>query len=164
MIPVSQCSYYPLSLLISLVLPPRFVSVQSHAPTATVSRYDGNRFWVDSSIQMALATIMSYGIYSARVVDMSEGEDGGLICVEETVPPINTPVPVYIGQQDVYTEKECRDICRKLAECINILHNTGIAHRNLHIENVIVDPWVSPPVDCSVKINSPSYFRFSHTR
>lgn len=53
--------------------------------------------------------------------------------------------PEYIGSlsDGAYTEKDCRAICRQLARAIQILHKAGMAHRNLHVENVLIDPLVS---------------------
>jgi hypothetical protein len=119
---------------------------QTQAPTASVPSPDGRRFWIDSSVEFALATIMSYEIYTFVVVDHTPHDDessAGLICVEETVSPIARPAPDYVGQLQLYSEKECRSICLQIAKCIEILHDAGIAHRNLHLENIIIDPLVS---------------------
>jgi serine/threonine protein kinase len=121
---------------------------QAFAPTSTET-LDGARFWIEDTIEIALDTILAvYDIYSMRVVDRTPttGEDGslaGMICIEEEVSSIQTSVPEYIGRLDSYSEKDCRDICLQIAKCIDILHNEGIAHRNLHSENVLIDIFVS---------------------
>jgi len=89
---------------------------------------------------------MSHQMYNFRLVDQSTNnrdEVDGLICVEEMLPPTHTALPEFISQRQVYTEKDCRAVARDLAKCIRSLHEAGIAHRNLHLENVIVSPWVS---------------------
>jgi serine/threonine protein kinase len=100
-----------------------------------------------------------YEIYSMRVVNRNPttGEDGslaGMICIEEVISSIDTSVPEYIGRLDSYTEKDCRDICLQIAKCIEILHNAGIAHRNLHVENVLIDLFVSSDRLFPVRVES----------
>lgn len=107
---------------------------------------DSSRYWIEASVQMALATLFSYGIYSARVINHSGSSDQaiqGLIQVEEIQSPITSPLAVYISNIEIYNEKECRAICKEIANCIKIMHEAGIAHRNLHLANVEIDPFVS---------------------
>ena len=96
---------------------------------------------------MALATVMSYGLYNGCIVDHAISESGhegnDLICIAEEVSPVHVTVPEYIAQRQVYTEKDCRFVCRQIAKAIKRFHQAGIAHRNLHLNNVLVDPWVS---------------------
>jgi serine/threonine protein kinase len=91
-----------------------------------------------------LATIMSSGIYYGRVIDQASTDQSpqGLIRVEEIQSPIVSPIPIYISRFSHFTEKDCRAICLQIAQCINIMHNAGIAHRNLHLGNVVIDPFV----------------------
>lgn len=124
------------------------MDTQSYAPTATEAPGDGARFWMDGSIEMALATIISCEIYHGRVVDqaptsLQDGSAANMICIEEMVSPISSPVPEYIGLLRSYTEKDCRRICSELTKCVEILHNAGIAHRNLNAGNILIDPFVS---------------------
>lgn len=96
---------------------------------------------------MALATIISSGIYYGRVVDHKPASDQdkrsvGMVCIEEMVSPMTCLVPVYISQLQSYSEMDCRHICLQVAHCIRILHDAGIAHRNLHVENILIDPLV----------------------
>jgi serine/threonine protein kinase len=107
---------------------------------------DSSRYWIEASVQMALATLFSYGIYNARVINHSGSSDQaiqGLIQVEEIQSPITSPVAVYISNFVTYNEKDCRAICKEIATCIKIMHDAGIAHRNLHLANVEIDPFVS---------------------
>lgn len=109
---------------------------------------DSSRYWIEASVQMALATLFSYGIYNAHVINHSGSHDQameGLIQVEEIKSPITSPVAVYISNFTTYNEKDCRSICRKIATCIQIMHEAGIAHRNLHLANVEIDPFVRTP-------------------
>ena len=95
---------------------------------------------------MALATLISLGRYNAKVINHSGSSDQaiqGLIQVQEERSPITSPVALYISNFDTYNEKDCRAICREVATCIKIMHEAGIAHRNLHLANVEIDPFVS---------------------
>jgi serine/threonine protein kinase len=108
-----------------------------------MERGDGSRFWIDGEVEIALATIMSYEIYSGQVVERSESTDAVLMCIQETIPPMTGSIPDFVMQLQAYTEKECRAICLQVAKCIEILHNAGIAHRNLHLDNLLIDLLVS---------------------
>lgn len=97
---------------------------------------------MDSEVEMALATIMSYDIYSGEVVERTRNVENAttvLMCVRETKHPDCIAVPDFITTLQCYTEKDCRAICLELTKCIEILHNAGIAHRNLHLDNVQID-------------------------
>ena len=112
---------------------------------------EGSRYWIDSSVELALATIMSSGIYYGRVIEQTSGnQPQGLLRIEEIKSPIVSPIPIYISRFTHYTEKDCRAICLQIAQCINIMHNAGIAHRNLHLGNVVIDPFVSHYSSCFV--------------
>lgn len=124
-----------------------FASTQSQGPT-TASRSDGTRFWIDSSFQMALATIISQNLYSGQVVEDSELASPSMICIQEVESPIVCPITLYICRLRNYTELDVRAIARPLAQCIQKLHNAGIAHRNLHTGNIIIDPFVSIALSC----------------
>jgi serine/threonine protein kinase len=67
----------------------------------------------------------------------------GLVCVEEITPPKSFVLPDYITTLRKYTEKECRKICRQMAEIIKIAHDNGMAHRNIHMNNWLLDRNVS---------------------
>ena len=106
---------------------------------------DSSRYWIEASVQMALATLFSYGICNARIInhdDRHEQAMQGMIQVEEIISPITSPVAVYISNFNTYNEKDCRAICREITTCIQIMHEAGIAHRNLHLANVEIDPFV----------------------
>ena len=119
-------------------------SLQSRAPhNASISRADG-RFWIDVELQVPLITIISAGIYSAREVNERRTDQStfGMICIEEMPPPESIPIPDFIMQLRTYTEMDCRNIILQLANAIKTMHDAGIAHRNLNLENVIIDPLV----------------------
>jgi hypothetical protein len=107
---------------------------------------ESGKYWIEASVQMALETLISLEIYHAKVINHSEISDGaiqGLIQVEEIKSPIVSSVAMYVANIEKYNEKECRAICREIATCIKIMHDAGIAHRNLHVANVEIDPFVS---------------------
>jgi serine/threonine protein kinase len=107
---------------------------------------ESGKYWIEASVQMALTTLISLEIYHAKAINHSESSDGaiqGLIQVEEIKSPIVSPVAMYVANIEKYNEKECRAICREIATCIKIMHDAGIAHRNLHVANVEINPFVS---------------------
>jgi serine/threonine protein kinase len=126
--------------------------VQSEAPgVETTIESNSSRFWIDASIEMAFATLFSYDIYNARIVNHAGSNDQsiqGLIQVEEIRSPITSPVAMYVAHMETYSEKDCRAICKEIAVCVQIMHDAGIAHRNLHLANVEIDPFVSSRSSC----------------
>jgi serine/threonine protein kinase len=115
-------------------------------------------------VEFALATIMSSGIYYGRVIEQAHTDQSpqGLIRVEEIQSPIVSPIPIYISRFQQYTEKDCRAICLQIAQCINIMHNAGIAHRNLHLGNVVIDPFVRNITVLVLKFHTRVFRSFSH--
>lgn len=93
---------------------------------------------------MNLAMIIENRIYHGIVVAMAGNDDDGdgRICIEERMPPNHSTLPTFVSSKQRYTEKNCRDIFRSLANCLSILHAANIAHRNLHIENATISPQV----------------------
>jgi serine/threonine protein kinase len=91
---------------------------------------------------------MSSGIYNGRVIAHSSTDRSlqGLMRVEEIQSPIDCPIAIYISRFSSYSEKDCRAICLQIAQCINIMHNAGLAHRNLHLGNLVIDPFVRKAV------------------
>jgi serine/threonine protein kinase len=91
---------------------------------------------------MALTTIVSSGIYNCRVIDNTASlrqPKQELILVNELQSSSNVPVAMYISQYKSYSENDCRAIYRKIVNCIKIMHDAGLAHRNLHLGNVLTD-------------------------
>ena len=106
---------------------------------------DSRQYWIDASVQKALETLFMHGIYNARIIHHADRHDQvmhGMKQVEEIISPITSPVAVYISRFNTYNEKDCRAICREITTCIQIMHEAGIAHRNLHLANVEIDPFV----------------------
>jgi len=52
-------------------------------------------------------------------------------------------LPDFISRLPVYTEADCRGLFRQLVLAVEAFHNAGVAHRYLHMNNVIVDSDVS---------------------
>jgi len=126
------------SLLFSLFVP----NLQSHAPTAPASLDDGTRFWLDGHVEIALNVLIVERKYSGRLLPDSgstEQNNEGDICVEEMTPANLKVLPHYIASLPSYTEKQCRKLCRQMAEIIKLSHDNGMAHRNIHMNNWLVD-------------------------
>lgn len=103
---------------------------------------ESNQFWIDGALQLPIVVMKSLNHYHGYVVGATgEGPDG-MICVEEHIPPDVFPLPEYISQRGSYTEMDCRFLCKELAEIIQTMHREGMAHRNLHMENVLSDIFV----------------------
>lgn len=104
-----------------------------------------SRFWVDQLMQVGLITLISADLYFAHeITEHRRDESGqGLIYMEETTPPECLPFPEFIRQSlGTYSEFDCRFVCLRLALAIKTMHDAGIAHRNLNMENVVMDPMV----------------------
>lgn len=80
-------------------------------------------------------------MYAGKFVDQEEAGNAAteLICLEEYTPPNVILLPDYIASLERYTEKECRRLCRQIAEIIKLSHESGMAHRNLQLNNFFVD-------------------------
>ena len=115
-----------------------FCLVQAKAPTLPKLTRVRGRFWIDSSLEHALDQLARCGIYSAQIMERKAGE----ICVKENRPSQALHAPEYIGRLDSYSEKDCRAICRQLAKAIQTMHISGVAHRHLHVENVLINAQV----------------------
>jgi serine/threonine protein kinase len=77
------------------------------------------------------------------VVPDSESDIGGAVLVEERIPRGGVILPYYIASRQSYTECDGRIVCKKIAEAIRALHDAGVAHRNIHLGNFIVEEGVS---------------------
>ncbi|CAB9524527.1 Mitogen-activated protein kinase HOG1 (Fragment) [Seminavis robusta] len=104
------------------------------ASTAQTSR-EHSRFWVEDQVQDALETFIPTGAFRGRIVPSPEGH----AMVEEIMPPNGKLLPYYIINADVYTERECRNVCREIAQRIALFHRGHVVHRKLHMENVVVE-------------------------
>jgi serine/threonine protein kinase len=96
---------------------------------------------------------MSQDIFSARVVDQRLNGSTGLICIEEIDSPIVCNVASYAVRSRSYTELDCRRIFRNIVTCVQKLHIAGIAHRNLNLNNFVLDPFVRSRVDSDPLVN-----------
>ena len=95
---------------------------------------------------MAIVQIVSAGIYSAREFDLvaDHGRRCDQLCIEETPSPVSVSIPEFVYTElPIYTEMDCRNIVLKIAHAIKTMHDAGIAHRNLHLGNLLIDPMVS---------------------
>jgi serine/threonine protein kinase len=114
--------------------------VQSQAPEDPhVSTANANRFWLDGKLDLAVNILLSYNLYVGRIIESSKEEQGELIFLEEIPSPSMRTLPAYVARLPTYTERECRRICREAAQIVQILHNAKMAHRNIHMNNFVVD-------------------------
>ena len=116
------------------------IHAQPEGATRTQESRDGTRFWIEENIQSALHTLAQFKAFHGRVVSSQNGH----ALIEEIVPEGATLLPYFIKDRlTVYTERECRNICRAIALRIKHFHDGKIVHRKLHMENVVVESQVS---------------------
>jgi serine/threonine protein kinase len=85
-------------------------------------------------------------LYNGTVVPNTESDSSAGVLVEERIPRGGVMLPYYIATRQSYTEYHGRILCRKIAEAIRALHDAGVAHRNIHLENLIVEEDVSSQI------------------
>lgn len=93
---------------------------------------------------MALVGLVSEDFYNGVVIDAKGVGPDGIICVRENNPTDDEffALPEYISRRGVYTEEDCRHLFKQLAEAVKCMHHAGMAHRNLHMENVLATIFV----------------------
>jgi hypothetical protein len=104
------------------------------------------RLWIDPSVHKALVELVSPNgrlLYHGSVVPDAESDISGAVFVEERIPLGGVLLPYYIATMQSYTEYHGRILCMKIAEAIRTLHDAGVAHRNIHLGNLIVEEGVS---------------------
>lgn len=94
---------------------------------------------MDKALQSAIARLMATGGFHGRVVT----SQNSYMMVEEFGSSRACVVAEYIASLSQYTELECRNIFRQIALRVLALHDAGLAHRNLHPQNLIVEKGVS---------------------
>lgn len=99
---------------------------------------DSPKFWVEDDVVDAIQTFIPLGAFRGAIID-NPTDQGGLYLVEELLPENSKKLPFFIMDSQVYTERECRNVCRAIAERIQLFHNENIVHRKLHMENVVVE-------------------------
>jgi len=67
----------------------------------------------------------------------------GHVLIEEYIPEGATLLPYFIQDRlELYTERECRHLCREVALRIKQFHDANVVHRKLHMENIVVESQV----------------------
>ena len=94
---------------------------------------------MDAAVERAIRNLIREGLYIGNIVTENNGNNEGLICVEEVVPPSLQGLPNYIVQLPQYTEKDCRIIFREIVRIVKLCHENGMAHRNLLLTSLLVD-------------------------
>jgi serine/threonine protein kinase len=111
----------------------------SQAPEYPSMGQDG-KFWIDASIRGALDRLIETGGYIGRIETVpDESVDIGLICVEERLPKGAVLLPNYIAALECFSEYEARFLFSKIVHLIQIVHDEKVVHRNLHVENLLVE-------------------------
>jgi serine/threonine protein kinase len=96
---------------------------------------------LDGSVWEALDALKVEGKYEGRILDF---DDNGYVFVEEAWRSSNQfMLADHVASLSRYTEKDCRRICLEIAHIIKLSHDNGMAHRNLHLNNFVVDQKVS---------------------
>jgi serine/threonine protein kinase len=101
---------------------------------------------MDPSVYEAVIELVSPTgrfFYNGTIVPDTESDTSGAILVEERTPLGGVFLPYYIASRQSYTEYHGRILCRKITEAIRALHDAGVAHRNIHLGNLIVEKGVS---------------------
>lgn len=94
------------------------------------------------SMREAIGMLIFTGTFHAEMVDELSGGDGeeGVICYRE-IPPLGAvTLAKHIGGLKRYTERNCRDIFKSIVSRVQILHESSVAHRNLHPDNILIEP------------------------
>jgi serine/threonine protein kinase len=102
--------------------------------------------WIDRPLHEILVELVSHTgrpLYNGTAVPNTRADTSGAILVEERIPPGGVALPYYIASRQKYTEYDARILCTMIAETIKTLHDAGVAHRNIHIGNIIVEEGVS---------------------
>jgi len=89
---------------------------------------------------MALQGLISANLYNGRIISDS---DSDFLCVEESIPENFKILPVFVSRLKRYTEFDCRAIFKKLVRAIQSFHEAEIVHRDVNIQNVLVQNQVS---------------------
>jgi serine/threonine protein kinase len=101
---------------------------------------EATKFWVDAALQRAIATLMTTGDFYGRFL----ATQNGYMLLEEYSFPDSIPVAEFIAKKEPYTELECRTIFRQLVLRVLSLHEAGVAHRNLHPQNIVIEEGIGP--------------------
>lgn len=108
------------------------------------------RYWVEGSLLEGLQTLVFLDLFDATLTEQSSTTNEDVVYCSETLSHKYTTIPNYIATCARYTEKVCRDIFLQCVNCLEILHGTcRIAHRNLHIENFVVEKKVCLEMSCT---------------
>ena len=87
--------------------------------------------------------ITGRGAYCGRVLGQRGDGDSVLLFVDEVLPEQWMKLPDYVMTIEYYTEADCRALFQKIVDAVQIFHEAGVAHRYLHMENIVVDQNVS---------------------
>jgi serine/threonine protein kinase len=90
---------------------------------------------MDQAMQQAISQLLASGGFHGRIVTVQEG----YMMVEEEISSHSVVLADFIAKLPRYTELQCRNLFRKIALAVQSFHVAGLAHRNLHPSNFVVD-------------------------
>lgn len=115
--------------------------IHSQAPAAPQAG-SSTRFFLDSKLKLAVDILLDDGLYVGHIIECTPEEQGELICLEEALDSSMTTLPAHVAGLGSYTERECRKICREAALIVKRCQIGHMAHRNIHMDNFVVDKHV----------------------
>jgi serine/threonine protein kinase len=90
-------------------------------------------------MQHAVGRLLATKCFPGRVIKRRDG----YMIMEECIPNRAQLLPAFVASHERYTERECRNIFRQMVLRVQAFHEAGLAHRNLHPSNFIVETGVS---------------------
>lgn len=91
-------------------------------------------FWLSKQMKSPLLNLDEAYIGKLHVHDQNP-----MMFVEEIATDYSL-LPIYISQQDEYSERSCRELFQAIALVVKRLHDQHAVHRTLHLNNVVVHP------------------------
>lgn len=106
------------------------------SPFQVRSDYPNHNFWLSRRVEPAIAALDSVDGYVGRTLSVTDTK----LYMEEAIGN-NQKLPLFLGEMESdYTEEKCRGLFRQLCLNVLILHRVHVAHRNLHLNNILVHP------------------------
>jgi hypothetical protein len=106
----------------------------AYSKRSVSSEVKQHRFWLPADLKIPIRVMNEANVYVGNILHTTPST----IFVEEDMEGCSL-LPLYIADLPIYTENECRVLFRQMCEAVQILHNYNCLHRNIHLNNVIVD-------------------------
>jgi serine/threonine protein kinase len=111
-------------------------------PQEFLPRSNGNTFYLDASIQLAVQALIWDQKYVGAIITNENGDSNDFIYVEEKSLDTASSLSEYIVRLPSYTEMHARMIFRQIVQIIKLCHANGLAHRNLLFSSFLIDSTV----------------------